>query len=162
MNVAERSAIIVDVANRLNVNPAWLDNLIKFESNYKPKAANPYSTAKGLIQFIDSTARDLGFKSSLDLVTKLPGFREQMYGAVLPYLQKYAPFPTKQSLYMAVFYPRARKWPLMSQFPDSVQAVNPGIKTVGDYVRKVEGKKINPWPIMIAAAAFFIIKKVVK
>ena len=127
-----------DVSQSLGISKDILWNLIQFESKWNPHAKNPNSSARGLIQFTDATARNLGYKDSLDLVTKNNSIESQLYFPVLQYLSKFKPFTTKQSLYMSVFYPVARQWPLNKAFPDTVQKSNPGIKTVQDYVNKVE------------------------
>jgi hypothetical protein len=150
---------IVEIANRLGIaDPDWLTRLIALESGFNPLAKNPNSSARGLIQIIDSTARDIfGFPDSLSLISKYPDFDSQMDNVVFPYLRKYAPFPTKQSLYMAVFFPVARfvapdttfdalfeqkriggdKW---QQRLAEFHAANGDIKTVQDYIDKVEGR----------------------
>ncbi len=143
--------VLVDVCNKLNIPPDWLWMLIQFESRWNPqiRASMPYNQAKvtagtespkyarGLIQFIDPTAQDLGYRDSLDLVTRHPDSASQLQGPVYRYLARYAPFPSEQSLYLAVFYPAARNWPVNREFPDSVKAANPGINTPADYVAKV-------------------------
>ena len=57
---------IVEVANNLNIDPAWLANIMKSESHHNPKALNDYrgrsgnvypSYAAGLIQFMPDTAK---------------------------------------------------------------------------------------------------------
>lgn len=70
------------------------------------------------------------------LVARFPTAVSQLRGPVYQYLKKYAPFRTEQSLYLAVFYPAARTWPIEKQFSETIRRVNPGINTVGDYVRK--------------------------
>lgn len=142
--------VLSEVASRLQVDPSHLYRLINFESGWNPKAKNPYSSARGLIQFIDSTARELGYENSLDLVEKNPTVEEQLAGPVYQYLKKYAPFPNEQSLYMAVFYPVARRWSLGTEFPEHVKKVNPGIEVVGDYVEKVRNKSGAPVPVNYA------------
>ena len=132
---------IANIANKLNVPYMWLYQLIKFESGFNPKIKNPLSSATGLIQFIDSTAQSLGFNNSAHLVNKLPGVVSQMNGAVYPYLKKFMPFESKQSLYLSVFYPKYRNEPANKEFPLHVQKVNPGIVTVKDYVDFVDQKK---------------------
>ena len=129
------------VSAALGVPKKHLYRLINFESRFKPDIKNKLSSARGLIQFINSTARSLGYKDSLDLVQKNPTIQSQLEGPVFKYLNKYKPFPTEQSLYMAVFYPKARYWYQYKQFPKNVQKVNPGIKTPADYVNKVKGIK---------------------
>jgi hypothetical protein len=146
-----RAVKIAEVAGNLGIPPAWLDGVIAFESGYNPTAQNPIAYnqalvdkgedtpryARGLIQFIDSTAQGLGFLDSLDLVTRLPDFDAQMDRAVLPYFQKYAPFTSEQDVYMTVFYPAYRHVAPSTEFSAAVQRVNPGIKTVQDYINKV-------------------------
>jgi hypothetical protein len=133
------------VASRLGVPPAALDKLIAFESGWNPQARNPVSGARGLIQFMHSTARNLGFKDADELIKKYPTVENQLYGPVLTYLSQFKPFgnPFPQSLYLSVFYPAYRRLPLDTIFPDAVQKSNPGIKYVGDYVAKVEKKKFS-------------------
>jgi len=151
-----------EVSKSLGILPGDLYNLIKFESNWVPGKKNPLSSARGLLQFTDKTARSLGYKDSLDLVTKNNSIESQLYFPVLQYLSKFKPFKTKQSLYMSVFYPDAREWPLYREFPDTVKKSNPGIRTVADYVNKVENKK----PVstagllsLIALAAIILLMK---
>jgi hypothetical protein len=129
------------ISNVLQVNPDWLYKLIDFESGWNPAAINKKTIAAGLIQFIPSTAKDLGFNDSIDLIKKLPGINDQLEYAVKPYLIKYRPFISPQSLYMAVFYPAARFWDPLKKFPDKVTRYNPGITTPADYVSYVEKKK---------------------
>jgi hypothetical protein len=156
----ENSALIA-VAYNLNIPVDWLYNLIQFESGFNPKIKNRLSSARGLLQFIDSTARDLGYYDSLDLVNKNPSIESQLLGPVYHYLKKHFPFTNRQSLYMSVFYPSARLWPLNSKFPQNVVDKNPGIVTVGDYVRKVDKvASLRPLPYVLAivAAAWLLFK----
>jgi len=132
--------LLNDIAIRLGIPYENLYNLIKFESGFNPLIKNPNSSARGLIQFIDSTAQSLGFKDSLDLVTKNPTIQQQL-PIVQKYLEQFYPFDGKQSLYLSVFYPKYRNVEPDTPFPENVQRVNPGIKTPADYIRKVEGKK---------------------
>jgi hypothetical protein len=130
------------VALNLGVNQNDLYKLIKFESKWNPKAKNPLSSARGLIQFTDKTAKSLGYKNSLDLVTRHPTISDQLV-LVERYLSQYRPFRDKQALYLSVFYPAARNWNSERLFPDNIRALNPGINTPGDYVRKVEGMPVD-------------------
>lgn len=135
---AAQNAKFQQVAGALQANPADLYALIQFESRWNPKIKNPGSSARGLIQFMDRTAQGMGYSGSLDLVNQNPTIEKQL-NEVYRYLKPYAPFPTPQSLFMAVFYPVARTWSLNTAFPAHVQAANPGISVVGDYVNKVYG-----------------------
>ena len=165
MNLTEKQILSIEAAaRRLNVPVLWLRNIIRFESNFNPQAKNPYSSARGLLQFIDKTAAGLGYADSLDLVTKNPTFEGQIDNAVIPYLEPFGPFNTPQSLYLSVFYPAARSWPLDKQFPKWVQDVNPGIVTVRDYVEKVDF--INNLPtlrnVSILLTILFLVYKIIK
>lgn len=133
-----------EVSASLGIDPNDLYKLIDFETagTWNPQIKNPNSSARGLIQFTDKTARSLGYKDSLDLVTKNKSIESQLYFPVLQYLSKLKPFPTKQSLFMSVFYPDARKWPLNKEFPDNVKKANPGIVTVADYIGKIDKKTV--------------------
>jgi hypothetical protein len=163
------NATIVKVCKALDIPPEWLYKLISFESHWDPlaKAGIPFNKAKvdagteaprfarGLIQFIDSTARDLGYTSADNLVERNPTIDDQLMFPVLQYLKKYAPFPTEQSFYLSVFYPAARNWPASKVFPDSVRAANPGIKCPADYVNKVKGGNSTVF-VAIAAGLLFV------
>jgi hypothetical protein len=156
------------VAQSLGIYPAWLNSLITFESAWKPDARNPYSGARGLIQFTNTTARALGYASADDLYNQNPTDTAQLLGPVLKYLSPMKPFPTEQSLYMAVFYPAARNWDPATEFSPAIQAVNPGIKTVADYVNKVRHAPIIKTAVdmagivLIAASALLAYQYIAK
>lgn len=150
----DKEQAIAAVSIDLNVPPDWLRALVKFESNDDPKARNKVTGARGLIQFLHSTARSIGFKDADDLVNQYPDYPSQLLNPVLKYLRQFKPFPTKQSLYMSVFYPAARNWTADTVFPDTVRAANPNIDTVGDYVAFVEKRRI---PIVKTAGTILLI-----
>lgn len=156
-------SILQSVSSSLGVDSTWLKALISFESGWNPAAQNKLSGARGLIQFTNTTAKDLGYASADDLYNKFPTADAQLQGPVLSYLSKYKPFTTKQSLYMAVFYPKARTWTLDTAFSDSIQKLNPGVKTVGDYVNKVERrlgvKTIAAGTAILLLLAFILFRK---
>ena len=139
---SERLALL-EVASILEVDPRMLAAEIEFESGWNPQAKNPLSSARGLIQFMNATARRMGYASSLDLVTQHPTAEAQLRGPVLAYLQPMAPFGDVapclpgQSLFLAVFYPRCRHAHPDRKFPGPVLASNPGIVTPRDYVEHV-------------------------
>ena len=94
------------VAGRLSVDPFHLLAVIDFETagTFDPSISNPNSSAVGLIQFVESTAQDLG-TSTAELARM--GRVEQM-AYVERYLQPYAGrMRTVGDIYMAVLYPRA-------------------------------------------------------
>lgn len=76
------------------------------------------------------------------LVAKFPTREKQLRGPVHDYLSQWAPFKgTDQDLYMAIFYPAARKWPATKELPKYVQKANKGIKTSQDYITRVNAQK---------------------
>ena len=143
LNDAEAAAL-VQVSASLGVSGESLYALVNFESGWNPKVLNksgyPHDDRKwaaGLIQFMPDTARGLGFVDQYDLIEQYPDRISQLKGPVLKYLNKFKPFPTDQALFMSVFLPSYRYVSPEKQFPDSVIAVNPGIKTPIDYIKKV-------------------------
>ena len=157
----KRNYLIGAVAGRLAVDPVALHNLISFETagTFDPKIKNPGSSARGLIQFTDETARSLGYNDSLHLVSKNDTFEKQLNGPVYSYLSRYIPYKNKQALYMSVFYPAAMNWPESTVFPQYVRSANPGINTVGDYISLVEGRPKYYYygvPILAAIIGYLI------
>lgn len=129
------------LADRIKTDWRWVYSLIQFESAWKPGARNPSSGARGLIQFMPATAREMGYASADDLVAKHPTARSQIEGPVLKYFRgRASSFPTEQSLYMAVFYPKHMNASPDTVFSSRVQAQNPGIRTVQDYIDKVRSR----------------------
>ena len=94
------------IAKRLDVDPEWILLSICRESRANPKAINPFSNATGIIQWLPSTAIDLGttvdkiynmsFYEQLDLVEKYI-----LRTGLIKYINSYEDF------YLAIFYPRA-------------------------------------------------------
>lgn len=132
---------ISDVAQSLGVDSESLKRLITFESSFDPAARNTVTGARGLIQFMPSTAKSLGFPDADSLVNLYPDIEGQLRGPVLSYLSQFKPFPTPQSLYMSVFYPAFRSVSPDTVFPAIVQKSNPGINKVSDYVSRVDAVK---------------------
>lgn len=135
---------VKDVAAALGVNVQWLSALINFESAWDPQAKNPLSSARGLIQFIDKTAKDLGYANAMDLVSKNPTIQGQLRGPVLKYFRQWAPFVNEQDFYLSVFLPKYRRAPLDTViYADDPKAqaafrkANPKIITVGDYYNRL-------------------------
>lgn len=179
MSFESDQAKIKEIADKLRVNPAWLDALINFETggSYDPLKQGPAITgARGLIQVIDSTARTtFGYADSLSLVQDYPEFDSQMDSVVYPYLKHYMPFTTQQSLYMAVFRPTYRFVDPNTKFPDYVIDANRDpktgkatIQTPQDYINFVN-KRIRQssmhFPMsgiplaIIAVVVYFLYKK---
>jgi len=147
------SPAVQEVAAKLGVSPVWLDNLIYFESGWNPQARNVKSGARGLIQFMPATARSLGYAGADALVAEHDTAESQLRGPVLTYLTAQKPFPTEQSFYLSVFYPKAKFWPLSTVFSSAVRAQNPGIFSVADYYFRVKFWRSRKWIALALAAA---------
>lgn len=95
---------IVDTADALEIDPAALADLIRFESGFKATARNKHTRATGLIQFMPKTAKGLG--TTVEALEAMSPVQQMNY--VYRYL---APFKGKLrnrgDLHMAVFYPAA-------------------------------------------------------
>jgi hypothetical protein len=135
----------------------WLYNVINLETarTWDPQIENHISHAKGLIQFMPKTARDLGYLDQYDLAKKHPTIESQLLGPVVSYFKQFAPFKTEQAFYMSVFYPLYRNMPPDTIFPADVQRDNPGIKKISDYVDFV--KKLSPFPVASVAGVIIIV-----
>jgi len=160
------STILAATAAAIGANPQDLKDLINFESNWKADAYNT-SGAVGLIQFMPKTLKDFKLLPSI-LAMKIndsspvpeavkqevrqwflatyPTVEAQMKGPVTTYFNRYKPFPTRQSLFMSVFYPAYRNVPADTVFSEAIQAQNPGIDTVQAYMDFVK-KKVIPRPL---------------
>lgn len=171
--------VLIEVAEKISANPEDLHALIQAESAWNPAAYNP-SGAVGLIQFIPQTLKDFGLLSAglaervpsrgavpeaikqevrKEFLAKWPTAEAQLRGPVVTYFSRYKPFPTRQSLYLSVFYPAYRNSAPDTAFPTSVRAQNPGIDTVQDYVNHVEKRRIAKAvgkPLGMATAALAI------
>ena len=182
LNQSEKEAFY-DVASELRISdPQWLIDLVDFETagTFSPKIKNPLSSARGLIQFLDSTARDLGYGGSLDLVQKNPTVESQLKGPVYDYLRPYSPYTQEFQLYMAVFFPAARKYTPDTSFARIFQDLyggdwqrrytnfeksNPGITTPRDYMNALKKKSVLirvsiPAALLIAGMiAYYSVKK---
>lgn len=151
---AAESYALGALADALKVPYDALYTLINFESGFNPTARNPYTGARGLIQFMPATARSLGFASADELVKKYPRIVDQLNigGPVHKYLKMFSPFTSEYDLFMSVFYPKARRMNPLAPFPANVQKVNPGIITPWDYVRKAYLRSMKTLPAIPAIA----------
>jgi len=100
------------MGSNLNINPDWLMAVMGFETGYSfdPTASNPSSSATGLIQFLEATARGLG--------TTTTALRRMTAVQQLDYVEKYfAQYASRITnlgdCYMAVL------WPVAMGRPDS-------------------------------------------
>lgn len=122
----EFAARVQAMSTYLDVPADWLMAVMNFETagTFSPSIRNPHSTAVGLIQFLESTANELGTTTAaLGAMSAL---------AQLDYVQEYYKRRIKQyghftcvcDCYLAVFYPKAIPQPLSFSFPRSVAQVN--------------------------------------
>lgn len=101
-----------EIADSLSIDPNWLMAVMGFETGYtfSPAARNPGSTATGLIQFIESTARGLG--TSTAQLARMTAIRQLDY--VEAYYRTYASrIRNLGDAYLAVL------WPIAVGRPDS-------------------------------------------
>ena len=99
-----RTTTISVTADLLEIQPAWLENVMWIESRLRPDAVNPVSGATGLIQFMPATAAALG--TSTEALKKM-SFDEQMEFVYL-YLRPWkGKMKSQVDVYLAVFFPAA-------------------------------------------------------
>ena len=124
---------LVALAAQLGTDPAWLANVIQFESRWNPAARNRLSGASGLIQFMPATAKGLG--TTTDAIRGMSA--AQQLPLIARYFSRFAGrLHTQEDVFMAVFYPVAVGQGPSYRFAARVTASNPGIFTAGDYTRK--------------------------
>ena len=131
----DENSALTQLSDHLKVPKKWVSDAITFESSWDPNAENKNSGASGLIQFTNSTARDMGYNSAYDLVSKHPTRSSQLSGPVKDYLSARGPFKDERDFYLSIFYPKGRKLSDDTVMPDEARRQNPGIVTVGDYVK---------------------------
>jgi len=142
------------ISQRLNCNPDDLKAVIYSESGGDPKTVNKTSGATGLIQFMPSTARDLG--TSTGAIAQMSA--ETQLGYVEKYLQRaksqarFAPDHklTSGELYALVFMPAKAKQEVMCSAGSKAYRQNSGLDrsnnrdgqiTKGDLTAKMESVK---------------------
>lgn len=112
--------------SQLNFNPDWLMYVMNNETagTFDPSIRNPNSTATGLIQFLESTAANLGTTTvALAAMTAVQQLDYvQAYFANI--IKIYGPIQSVSDCYLAVFYPAAIQWTVDKQFPDNVYTLN--------------------------------------
>lgn len=138
---------IKSLGDKWGIPMEWLCNLMNHESagTFNPAIQNSIG-ATGLIQFLKSTAKNLGtttdnlksltFQKQLEYVDKyLDGWKGQWKNRGLITNGKINDNFQQPDLFMTIFYPAAIGKPNFN-FPESVQKANGGIKTPMDYARK--------------------------
>ena len=144
---SEKNAIAI-FAGRIGVTPELVAKMIAVETAFtmSPVIHNPLpnQSARGIFQFIDSTAYGLGFRDSLDLVTQNPTIESQLdvaYRMFKPYL----PFKNEYEFTMANFIPTHRKdSPLkrLDSIKKSYADANPHLTYLGDYYKTISAIKL--------------------
>lgn len=95
-----------EISQRLNINPNWLMAVMGFETGYtfSPAARNPGSTATGLIQFLEASARRVG--TSTAQLARMTAVTQLDY--VEKYFEPYAArIKNLGDCYLAVLWPAA-------------------------------------------------------
>ena len=135
---------IVEIATLLKIaDPAWLANVMFFESGLNPAATNQSFGCTGLIQFCPKSGAQKVGKTTDQL--RAMGAIEQM-DYVYAYLREYrGRLNTSADLYMSIFFPLAvgkgpnyniYNWYLTNKGASAAErylTANLGIKTAGDY-----------------------------
>lgn len=116
------------ISSKLDINPNWLMVVMGFETGYtfSPSKKNPYSTATGLIQFLESTAVSLGTTTAA--LAKMTRVEQLDY--VYEYLRQTkkarGSFNHLVDVYLAVFYPASIDDGLDYVYPNYIYAANKG------------------------------------
>ncbi len=99
-----------DVSGQLDVPPEWLMAVMYSESRFNAAAENfRGSGAVGLIQFMPSTAKDMG--TSTQKLAKMTHEEqlEWVYNYMNMYKEKYGAYQSLCDFYLAILYPKARQ-----------------------------------------------------
>lgn len=120
-NRTEFTEKVNNIACQLDIESNWLMFVMWFESRLNPQEVNPISGATGLIQFMPSTAIDLG--TTTDMLRRMSNVQQLDY--VLAYLKPYkGRMKNWFDVYLAVFYPKAMGNPDFVITPDIVAKQN--------------------------------------
>jgi hypothetical protein len=100
---------VIAISARLDIDPNWLMHVMWNESRLNPAIVNSKTAATGLIQFMPTTARELG--TSVALLAKMSNIQQLDY--VEKYLSRYkSKIDSYVDLYFSVFFPVAMGKPL--------------------------------------------------
>lgn len=92
------------ISASLQIDPIWLLSCMYLESNINPQAVNKMGGATGLIQFMPSTAKNLG--TTVEQLYQMSGVQQLDY--VYKYLKPYAGrMKQLTDVYLAIFFPIA-------------------------------------------------------
>lgn len=131
---------LVDLASQTGMKPEDILAVMVSESGINPSAHNPHGGATGLMQFMPSSLKGVGFQGSPSEFSALSG-EEQ-----LPYVKKLiegnmrlngGPFTSAAQYYVAVFWPVGLKLPGVRRGDPSTPIVEENPDTVdGKYSKK--------------------------
>lgn len=142
------------LAHSLDLKTEDLFALINYETGGKmdPKVASKNSSAKGLLQFTNITAKNILDKngnrltSSKHLTEAYPTIKDQLEiptsnnkygGPIYQYLKKFAPFKSAEDLFISVIYPSSRR---SQRLPRHISRKNAGIRNARDFVNRARRK----------------------
>lgn len=113
---------VIDIAEEIGTLPHFLMIVMNNESGLNPAAKNPTSSATGLIQFMEDTARGMG--------TTTAALKQMSNVEQLKYVRKYLlPYKGKlndvSDVYLSVFFPLALKKSEDYIFPKWASSANP-------------------------------------
>ena len=104
-----------EIGDRLSIDPNWLMAVMGFETGYtfSPAARNPGSTATGLIQFLEASAREVG--TSTAQLARMTAVRQLDY--VEAYYKPYSGrIRNLGDAYLAVLWPGHERMPARRGF----------------------------------------------
>jgi len=113
---------VISISEKLDILPESLMIVMNNESGVNPQAKNPTSTATGLIQFMEATAKGMG--TTTQALYTMDGVSQLDY--VYKYLDVYkSKMNDTADVYLAVFYPQALFEKGEWQFPLWAVKANP-------------------------------------
>ena len=137
---------IIKISNNLKISPNWLMITINNETagTFSPSIKNPTSTATGLIQFMEATAKSLGTTTAA--LAKMSNVEQLDY--VENYFKPYiGQMKSVSDVYLAVFFPAALDDVDTWVFPNWAAKANPifdinkdGVLTKGEFKQYVNNK----------------------
>lgn len=142
---------VIDIAAKLNTDPRFLMIVMNNESGLDSTAKNPNSSATGLIQFMEPTAKGLG-TTTADLRT-MENVKQLDY--VYKYLKVYkSKLVSAADVYLAIFFPLALYKSNTWEFPTWVVKANKifdtnkdaklSVQEFKDYVNNKYSKYLTP------------------
>lgn len=155
---------VISISDQLGFMPEWLMIVMNNESGEDSTAHNPYSSATGLIQFMESTAADLG--TSTAALAAMTNIDQLDY--VKKYFTKYGYYHHVNDVsdcYLAVFFPSALFKGEDYIFPKWASDANPVFDLNKDgQLTKAEFRKYvnDKYSAYLPDQAEFVKKKVLK